>query len=237
MQFTTFALSALSIGSALAATTTSSAASTVGTSTSSSGQVVVHVVKVGNANGTLEYSPNNIKANVGDLVQFQFAPNNHTVTQSTFAQPCQPIALNSPGTVGFFSGFMPVALTATTTPTYTIPINNTTPIWIYCSQASHCQKGMVMVINENAATNKTLAAFQALAAQATVNLPGTATSVSSGTSGTSGTSSGSTGSGSGSGSTTTSAGSAKSTTSSSSIITVQASFVGAFVALVAVVLL
>jgi plastocyanin len=127
------------------ATATSSAASSTGTST---GEVVVHAVKVGNANGTLQYSPNNIKANVGDFVQFQFAPNNHTVTQSTFAQPCQPIALNSPNITGFYSGFMPVSASATTTPTYTILINNTTPIWIYCSQASHCQKGMVMVINE-----------------------------------------------------------------------------------------
>ena len=129
----------------LAATTTSSSAFSVGTST---GQVVVHAVKVGNANGSLTYSPNNIKANVGDMVQFQFAPNNHTVTQSTFAQPCQPISLNSPGTTGFYSGYMAVASTATTTPTYTIQINTTNAIWIYCSQGSHCQKGMVMVINE-----------------------------------------------------------------------------------------
>jgi plastocyanin len=130
-----------------AATTTSSAFFSTGTGTSS-GQIVVHVVKVGNANGTLAYSPNNIKANVGEMVQFQFAPNNHTVTQSTFAQPCQPIRLNSPGTVGFYSGFMAVSASATVTPTYTVMINDTTPIWIYCSQAMHCQKGMVMVINE-----------------------------------------------------------------------------------------
>ena len=170
MQFLSFALSALSISSALgmshltssqhikdkkeerltplpAATTTTSSFISTGTGTSS-GQVVVHVVKVGNANGSLEYSPNNIKANVGDMVQFQFAPNNHTVTQSTFAQPCQPIALNSPGTVGFYSGFMPVSASATETPTYTIMVNTTSALWVYCSQGSHCQKGMVMVINE-----------------------------------------------------------------------------------------
>jgi plastocyanin len=125
-----------------AATTTSSMAST------STGQVKVHVVKVGNANGTLAYSPNNVKANVGDMVQFQFAPNNHTVTQSTFAQPCQPIAMNMAGVTGFYSGFMPVSASSTTTPTYTIMVNNTTPIWLYCSQGKHCQNGMVMVINE-----------------------------------------------------------------------------------------
>jgi plastocyanin len=107
----------------------------------------VHVVKVGNANGTLAYSPNSVVAAVGDMVQFQFAPANHTVTQSTFDQPCQPISMNSPGTAGLYSGFMPVTATSETTPTYTIMINNTTPIWLYCSQGKHCQSGMTMVIN------------------------------------------------------------------------------------------
>jgi hypothetical protein len=82
------------------------------------------------------------------MVQFQFAAANHTVTQSTFDEPCQPIALNQPTTEGFFSGFMAVAAGATEVPTYTIQINNTTPIWVYCSQAQHCQKGMTLVINE-----------------------------------------------------------------------------------------
>jgi plastocyanin len=128
-----------------AASTTSSASSSLSTGTS--GSVTVHVVKVGNANGTLAYSPNNIKANVGDMVQFQFAPNNHTVTQSTFDQPCQPIAANS-NVTGFYSGFMPVSANSTRTPTYTIMIMNTTPVWVYCSQGKHCQLGMTMVINE-----------------------------------------------------------------------------------------
>jgi hypothetical protein len=81
------------------------------------------------------------------MVQFQFAPANHTVTQSTFDQPCQPISLHT-NTTGFYSGFMPVAASSTNTPTYTIMINATTPMWIYCSQGKHCQNGMTMVINE-----------------------------------------------------------------------------------------
>jgi hypothetical protein len=35
-------------------------------------------------------------------------------------------------------------------PTYTITINATTPLWFYCAQAKHCQAGMVMAINVNA---------------------------------------------------------------------------------------
>lgn len=104
-------------------------------------------MKVGSANGTLAFSPNNIVAAVGEMVQFQFAPANHTVTQSTFAAPCSPIGLTS-NVTGVFSGFMPVAATATLTPTYTIMINSTTPMWLYCSQGKHCQAGMSMVINE-----------------------------------------------------------------------------------------
>jgi plastocyanin len=108
--------------------------------------VTVHVVKVGNANGSLTFSPNDMTAKAGEMVQFQFAPNNHTVTQSTFDQPCQPISKNS-NVTGIFSGFMPVSASSTTTPTYTIMINNTNPLWLYCSQGKHCQNGMSMVIN------------------------------------------------------------------------------------------
>merc|ERR1719262_2023784 len=103
------------------------------------------------------------------MVQFQFAPNNHTVTQSTFDAPCQPIAANS-NVTGIYSGFMPVSASSTTTPTYTVMVKNTTPMWLYCSQGKHCQNGMTMVINENTAANS------ALAAKSTVNLPGTAVS-------------------------------------------------------------
>ncbi len=109
--------------------------------------VTVHVVRVGAMNGSLAYYTNNIKAAVGDMVQFQFAPNNHTVTQSTFDAPCQPIAANS-NVTGIYSGFMPVSASSTTTPTYTIMVKNTTPMWLYCSQGKHCQNGMTMVINE-----------------------------------------------------------------------------------------
>lgn len=52
-----------------------------------------------------------------------------------------------PGMVGIKSGFMPVAADATEIPVFTIRVNDTKPIWLYCSQATHCQKGMVMAIN------------------------------------------------------------------------------------------
>ncbi|TVY34158.1 putative GPI-anchored cupredoxin [Lachnellula occidentalis] len=193
MQFTTLALSAMSVAGALAAT--------AGTT--------VHVVKVGSSNGSLTFAPNDIKVPAGDMVQFQFAPNNHTVTQSTFAKPCVPISQAS-NVTGIYSGFMPVKATDTNTPTYTMMVNDTKPIWLYCSQGKHCQAGMTMVINAAATGNSTLAAYNTLAKAATANLaPG---GVSGGVSGTNSSSasssssgSGTSGSGASSGSSTTSA--------------------------------
>jgi plastocyanin len=212
MQFSTLALAALSIGSSLGMspehnTNIISKINTDAISTvSAQSAVTVHVIKVGSTNGTLAYFPNNIKAAVGDMIQFQFAPANHTVTQSTFDQPCAPINMFNKNVTGFYSGFMPVTASSTTTPTYTIMVQNTTPMWIYCSQGKHCQNGMTMVVNEKsvlsphfpqeckidwissptANATRTLANFQALAAKATVNLPGSV--VEGGIAGTNGTS-------------------------------------------------
>lgn len=53
-------------------------------------------------------------------------------------------------TTAFFSGFMPTnaSLSATSKVlTYTIRVMDTKPVWFYCSQAKHCQGGMVGAIN------------------------------------------------------------------------------------------
>ncbi|KAI0781355.1 hypothetical protein BD413DRAFT_28117 [Trametes elegans] len=63
-----------------------------------------HTIMVGQ-NGTLSFSPSNITAQVGDTLTFRFAAKNHTVTQSSFANPCSPLAETSTnGQVGFDSG-------------------------------------------------------------------------------------------------------------------------------------
>lgn len=140
-------------------------------STGTSGHVKVHVVKVSNKRGELVFEPKNMQAAPGSMVQFHFYPKvclrsagahtsskrpvaltslatqNHSVVQSTFDQPCQPIKNNMPSATGFFSGFMPVKANASMMPSYTIMVNDTKPIWYYCSQGDHCQDGMVGVIN------------------------------------------------------------------------------------------
>jgi len=59
-------------------------------------------INVSNATAGLVFNPNNITAAVGDTVEFIFNPKNHSVTQSSFAQPCTPLS------GGFDTGFLPV---------------------------------------------------------------------------------------------------------------------------------
>jgi plastocyanin len=91
-------------------------------------------VNVG-ADGVLTYNPANLVAPVGTKVEFHYFPKNHTVTQSSFKDPCHPLE------GGFFSGFVPTTETPSKT-TFTIEVKDTKPIWFYCGQANHCQKGM-----------------------------------------------------------------------------------------------
>ncbi|KAK0208357.1 hypothetical protein DFS33DRAFT_1379883 [Desarmillaria ectypa] len=107
----------------------------------------VYDVQVGGADGKLVYVPEAISAQPGDQVVFHFNPKNHTVTQSSFADPC------GPKEGGLDSGFMPVAANTTDSlPTWTMTVNDTQPIWVYCKQgsktpASHCGQGMVFAVN------------------------------------------------------------------------------------------
>ncbi|EDR02304.1 uncharacterized protein LACBIDRAFT_169454, partial [Laccaria bicolor S238N-H82] len=112
-----------------------------------------HKITVG-ADGLLAYNPPNITAAIGDTVTFEFHPKNHTVTQSSFSDPCHAV-VKSDGSSGFKSGFVPVGANATSFPTFQIKINDTAPIWGYCGQTGHCQQGMVFAINavESSANN------------------------------------------------------------------------------------
>ncbi|OXV09553.1 hypothetical protein Egran_02684 [Elaphomyces granulatus] len=107
-------------------------------------------VKVGD--GGLTYSPNKTTADAGDEVAFIFYPQNHTVNQASFSNPCRPQK------DGFFSGFINSTFGPASNQ-FVITVKDTSPIWFYCGQAAHCQAGMVGVINEPKTGNKTLEAF------------------------------------------------------------------------------
>jgi len=109
---------------------------------------------------TLVFNPPNISAPVGTLVTFYF-PNfgiNHSVTQSSFADPCTYLAANATSSTpaGFDSGLQSSA-------TFTITIEDTDPIWYFCKQVGHCGLGMVGSINAQGDTYATyLAAAKAI---------------------------------------------------------------------------
>lgn len=81
----------------------------------------------------LSFSPSTITANEGDVVQFRFG-SGHDVVSGNFDSPCQPngnIYSGEPNDGDIFS----------------VTLNSSDPIWIYCSVPQHCQRGMAMVIN------------------------------------------------------------------------------------------
>ncbi|RYP55774.1 hypothetical protein DL771_012365 [Monosporascus sp. 5C6A] len=136
----------------------------------------LHVVSVsGEGDWALKFSPDNLKAAVGDMIQFQFRAGNHSVVQSNFDNPCTPIKMHT-GAEGFYSGYQLVAASEAMDmiPTYTVMVRDDKPMWVYCSQARHCQNGMTMVVNENTAANssRSLTEYRRLAAEAPDNLAG-----------------------------------------------------------------
>ncbi|KLO20588.1 hypothetical protein SCHPADRAFT_934419 [Schizopora paradoxa] len=147
-----------------------------------------HYVSVGGTNpdGTpaLVFSPNNFQADIGDEVVFTFHVKNHTVTQSSFNEPCAKMTDAWGNLNGFDSGFMPVSPNDTNLPTFTIKVYDTKPIWGYCRQlnppSTHCRSGMVFGINTPSYGN-TFYNFVQLAAQSTSQnslLPPSSTSTS-----------------------------------------------------------
>jgi len=113
--------------------------------------------------GGLVFNPNQVTAVQGDVINFEFHPANHTLTQSTFATPCTAMA------GGVDSGFQPVSATQTTFPVFSFQVMQVTPLWFFCAQTTHCQKGMVFALNVNATSPNTFAKFQSNATGGAAN--------------------------------------------------------------------
>jgi hypothetical protein len=99
-------------------------------------------VDVGSRGGLL-FSPNYIDASIGDVINFRFLKLNHTLTQSSFDQPCVPNG-------GFDTGFSQFNPTNKTNKAFTMVVEKATPMWFFCHQTlpvSHCARGMVFAIN------------------------------------------------------------------------------------------
>jgi len=91
--------------------------------------------------GALSFKPDTSTANIGDTLEFHFysGSGGHSVVSSTFDSPCVP-APNA-----FFSGYIKGSDSGDDT--FIVNVTSTDPIWFYCSLATHCQGGMVGVVN------------------------------------------------------------------------------------------
>ncbi|KAM0204039.1 hypothetical protein ACHAPQ_006852 [Fusarium lateritium] len=114
------------------------------------------------------FVPNMIRAAAGDVIQFQFSSGNHTVTQSAEDSPCQPLQATQSGVI--HSGHIPFEAGQLTVGTFSVPLSNTEPIYLYCATGPHCQTGQVMAINPPSEEN--LVQFNKKAAGALANVDG-----------------------------------------------------------------
>ncbi|KAG0136745.1 hypothetical protein HOY82DRAFT_514165 [Tuber indicum] len=127
---------------------------------------MTHTVTVGGMVGNI-YTPNQVMAQVNDVVQFVFMSQNHTVTQSSFDKPCNKLSPDA-----FDSNFLPNANnTVSPAPTFKYTVTAKEPTWWYCKQrnGNHCGRGMVFAINPTA--EKSFDTFKANA----IRINGTAT--------------------------------------------------------------
>lgn len=97
-------------------------------------------VVVGGIDGVLVYHPENVMANVGDTVRFDFLAKNHTVTQSSLANPCTFM------TGGKKSGFKPNLKNTMGVQLFDFLVEDTMPKWFFCGQTGHCGKGMFVCV-------------------------------------------------------------------------------------------
>ncbi|KIE03974.1 extracellular serine-rich protein, partial [Metarhizium majus ARSEF 297] len=97
--------------------------------------------------GGLRFDPENVVAEIGDIVEWHFLPQNHSLAQSSFAEPCKPLA---DGT-GFFPGFEFATSQGQARNVFRLQVKDKKTIWYYCPQqkGNHCQQGMAGVINQN----------------------------------------------------------------------------------------
>jgi plastocyanin len=138
--------------------------STTTTSAPPTGTGTIHSVIVG-ADGQLKYKDNQVIAAIGDIIRFDFNATNHTVTQSSFLEPCKPL------TGGFNTGFNQFnkeGKTGIIFRDYKVEVS--TPLWFFCAQGVHCKKGMVLGVNPGTKFPDFLSRATATATSSTVAL-------------------------------------------------------------------
>ncbi|KAG5727602.1 hypothetical protein E4T56_gene12367 [Termitomyces sp. T112] len=115
--------------------------------------------------GSFTFHPTNLSAPNGTNVVFwfPFIPGiDHSVTQSSFEEPCTYLNSTGNSSAGFDSGLQHAV-------TFNITIeDDSKPIWFHCKQVGHCGMGMVGSINAPSTGNLSYEAFR----QAALNIGG-----------------------------------------------------------------
>jgi len=167
------------IQSSSATPTTSEAVESSTATPTSSGEPTIHSVKAGA--GGFKFTPQELhNVSVGDIVQWEFYPPDHSVARAEFGSACVPYEYTGKDKVGFWSETQWVNNTNELT-YFNVTVNSTEPIFFYCAAPNSCLgEHMVGVINPN--STQTLASQVQAAAAADFQLapgepvPGEATS-------------------------------------------------------------
>ncbi|KAE9987585.1 hypothetical protein EG328_002226 [Venturia inaequalis] len=104
--------------------------------------------------GVKRFDPESLVVPPGSKVVFQFYPGHNSVVQGSFDKPCSPSS-----NVAFYSGDVD-----SDSQIFTISVDDKDPIWFYSGSSTHCEEGMVGVINPT--QNQTLAIYKSRAATA-----------------------------------------------------------------------
>ncbi|EJD44179.1 hypothetical protein AURDEDRAFT_114428 [Auricularia subglabra TFB-10046 SS5] len=112
-------------------------------------------------NGGKTFDPPSVNAKPGDVIMFEFRGGNHTVTQTSFTDPCVPFVNATSSARGFDSGFMAFDASSGMVPAWQLRVLTTEPLWVACMAEGHCQSGMVFAINPT--QDKSFEAFKAAA--------------------------------------------------------------------------
>lgn len=166
------------IQSSTATPTISEAVESSTATPTSSGEPTIHSIKAGV--GGFKFTPQELhNVSVGDIVQWEFYPPDHSVARAEFGSACVPYEYTGKDKVGFWSETQWVNNTNEVGPSmnsrpsyanalqltyFNVTINSTEPIFFYCAAPNSCLgEHMVGVINPN--STQTLASqVQAAAA-------------------------------------------------------------------------
>jgi hypothetical protein len=88
--------------------------------------------------GAHTFKPDVTLANVGDVIEFDFFPTNHSVIRAEYLFPCVPYEMTGRSKKGFYSGFLPVDAILDDPPKYSITVNDSYPIFFYCGAPGSC---------------------------------------------------------------------------------------------------